>query len=1128
MVDKKKPNNRIYLGHPLDILLNRDCKYSDYVKYVNTQLSDKENFKEKYGGLTFPEGSPDSHLWSGNIVIQGSPGTGKSTLAMQIAVSCAIGNHSAIYLSFEEHVNTVIDKSELFGWKEHLCPITLLHNPENSDSPQQLANDLGEIFKNSDNCENKNVSKVLLPSLSPRSIIDNDDESNSDLFWKRYKQIQDLLVASKFFNEPDDPKNTDKYKNVPKIKLFCIDSLNVFGNKPLSRVELFRIFDLFKRYKTIGVFIIEDDFGNLKNNSYQIEYLADIVISLSSEYENGYYVRYLETLKSRYQHQIYGKHPFKISKDENKIKIQVEKSLKQAVHIYPSLHYIVSATENKFNDAQNNDTKNKSVIKWDEIIGIDGIKSLLPDKKFPLVQVITIEGPRSTFKSTMAYNFLLKGIGNEVSGLLISLNDTPKISLKSRIGFDIKNHPFKNRLEDIHKENGAVSELFKRPEDSLSNKKIVVQKIGLENDKNLIYEQAFQTGMLLPEEFIFEVERILNIDPKIEYVVLDDISAIDVSYPLLKQSKNSSDLFLPCFVHLMRNRGKKLIMIGTTGEYKESDESVKKAKALSDTVISSDVINIFGEQHIIIKGEGLRGSDDNAITEPVPGIIKKTKEGDFNRFAIDHSYLRGLIGFDTKKIKRPKLLLQLFEENEPLHINYNLEIKNLLKSALGEDTEFSVVPIQPKESEAFHSSINILSEKPVEKTIIISVDEFLDVTSEKTKKNFVNINEIFKTEEIKEDNKEASKEKLSGEFMKENYITSMYDKIFIEEKKETYFLPYYCNVLLLAYKNIDKNNDKNNFDSWVGISDYLKTHPKVELICDTSPKETLACVFLDALFSANHKEEKDKEEKDKKEIDKKEYKQFIDDIFSAGSFDNAISEFNAFRTIFKKAKFYSKNFDENTELTKKRKELLTKKRKELLSKDFIFLGWYSQLRSLIEDDPKLANNVEIGALPGRGFTGDWFIGIRNGSVSKNLGMDVIKALCKTSEEYKRFVRGVGLPTRKIFYNQAIDDEEKRIEPNFYSWPNADHNQKLKDLYQIHANAFSRSWIDNYQELRATLYTIFQQICDLNEESIRNKIDKRNKSDIQINKEVEIEINEQIKQIVERLKSQYKMFRKIKI
>jgi KaiC/GvpD/RAD55 family RecA-like ATPase len=366
MIKKLKSLNRkIFLGYPLDLLLNRKCKLRDYYKISDSYIfhnlyklekKNKLNGIEELGGIYLPKinkngdkTNNNEKLNTGNIVIMGSPGTGKSTLAMQISAACTDENncYTSVYFALEEEPNSIKLKAEKLGWEGIFKPVDYLQEPLDKKSSEKLAEDLKEILKKASDSENDEISpKVLIPSLSPRCMTSEESTVSEGLFWERYDQIENLLKAASKIEE----KN---YKEYPPIKLVCIDSLNVFGDKPLDRVELFRLFDLFKRYNIIGVFIVEEDKEKRDTGIHNfIEYMADVVISLTNDFDNGYFIRYLEIKKSNYINQVYGKHPYKIlskilsSADQKRIDKECNKTaLIPVIHVYPSLHWIISATE---------------------------------------------------------------------------------------------------------------------------------------------------------------------------------------------------------------------------------------------------------------------------------------------------------------------------------------------------------------------------------------------------------------------------------------------------------------------------------------------------------------------------------------------------------------------------------------------------------------------------------------------------------------------------------------------------------------------------------------------------------------------------------------------------------------
>jgi hypothetical protein len=104
-------------------------------------------------------------------------------------------------------------------------------------------------------------------------------------------------------------------------------------------------------------------------------------------------------------------------------------------------------------------------------------------------------------------------------------------------------------------------------------------------------------------------------------------------------------------------------------------------------------------------------------------------------------------------------------------------------------------------------------------------------------------------------------------------------------------------------------------------------------------------------------------------------------------------------------------------------------------------------------------------LPGGGFTGDWFAGIARGSVSVELGKEVLDRLCSPAEQHKRFTWGVGLPTQWAFYAQDLMNPEEG--PRFRAWPRSTH-VPVERILRIHLQALSRSFIGDYSRFRIAL------------------------------------------------------------
>ena len=144
----------------------------------------------------------------------------------------------------------------------------------------------------------------------------------------------------------------------------------------------------------------------------------------------------------------------------------------------------------------------------------------------------------------------------------------------------------------------------------------------------------------------------------------------------------------------------------------------------------------------------------------------------------------------------------------------------------------------------------------------------------------------------------------------------------------------------------------------------------------------------------------------------------------------------------------------------------------LTADGMVYVCWYSQLRELIDRVPSQAPRLRVCALPGGGFRGDWYMGILRGSVSPELGREVVAKLSRRDEEYKRFALGVGLPVSEDFANPIND---------YFAWPGAVDPKSRRmsvpawRVFDIHQRAWSRSDIERYTQIRSNLSKIGQQL-----------------------------------------------------
>ncbi|MCX5675251.1 MAG: hypothetical protein NTX87_09600 [Planctomycetota bacterium] len=698
-------------------------------------------------------------------------------------------------------------------------------------------------------------------------------------------------------------------------------------------------------------------------------------------------------------------------------------------------------------------------------------------------------------------------------------------------------------------------------------------------DPRLI-EVNFKSGMLQPEEFVQIVRAILEKLPppvvvrhgmtRIRRVVLDDVSLIGLSYPFLRRSSTTGDLFLPAFVHLMRNYGVDLVMSGTTGHLPEANEAVQRAVALADAVVSCRYCNVFGNQYVTVRGQGLMvaGEEKGASrAESVLAVVRRyrcSSEDDPGTFELDLKQLEGLVGFESGEIRRPGVLLYLFSQYkyEPLclypgtgarepcsarpdiakrkqgvHERYNVSLQTLIESAFGRPQtsavpaatrqagtpEVSVVSFDSTEAEAVHDSLNLLQSGPIDRTVIYSVDEFCSTEEQRKPEE--------KPGTANGSGATASKAEPSvGEQPRRAPLTTGAKKDdegkrrrhIVHWEDSTVVRPYYANVLLLAYRtdteilgnpkiasgdsadkgccewvneaiHLQPGDELRAPDSWTWVAalaralkdawlkplvvpegsdpDCFKQGPAFWF--DRSAPETLSCALMDALIAAGYGDQvlKIREHKveelwdDERELkrlrgDQDELcKTFIDELKSrtpAHLTDKESRELMALTTLFNKT------------------DSADPHQRRLPKNACVYLCWYSQLRDLIDECPDLAERLNVFALPAGGFTGDWFVGIARGSVSIGLGREVLDTLCSPAEEYKRFARGVGLPTLKEFYPKGKGDPDA---PRFFAWPRGEH-VGVERLLEIHFHALSREFIPEYRNFRSALATVALQLTPM--------------------------------------------------
>src|SRR6185437_7687497 len=248
----------------------------------------------------------------------------------------------------------------------------------------------------------------------------------------------------------------------------------------------------------------------------------------------------------------------------------------------------------------------------------------------------------------------------------------------------------------------------------------------------------FRTGMLFAEEFIDTVRRIFSItngmDPAapIKRVVLDDVGAIGASYPLLKHSVTTGDLFLSAFVHVMKNYGVDLLLVGTTGELPEANHMVHQACTLADAVLRTSIGAVFGDKYVLLTGDGMAATPPNEGESAPVILLPSPLGGPATRLKPDAQLLDEFVGFDSGRIQRPGIVLHLSQESD-LQKKYNCGLLRRLQERYGtpgprgneRSSGVQVIPFAPGDISQLGSAERTSpQEPPRDHTAVRLIDEF--------------------------------------------------------------------------------------------------------------------------------------------------------------------------------------------------------------------------------------------------------------------------------------------------------------------------------------------------------------------------------------------------------------------
>lgn len=497
------------------------------------------------------------------MLLTGPPGSGKSTLALELSYRVASKSLLPLYISFEADTQSLIDKADIFGWRESIKEgnkkeIKILeYNPNNRKS----------FFKDISDPANADKNMIAFWDKAAMNKYRRAFKDDLSLTYSLISKVIEIVTKDLINISPEQIQNLDQDKgsfqfrrNIQKIDpgVIVIDSLNIIESKK-AKSKLFE--DITERFINADLIICILD--SVDESPSDWEFKADIILRLNYFSTSDYFLRNIEIVKARNQYHVLGKHQLKIiSKhvapnntypcDNNIINHRSHPYRNTGgTVIYPSIHYYLSEYRKRSSPTPAGNIT-ESPYQIGEIL------------KLPAGRCTGFIGQRGTHKSHLAYMHLLYNIVvHDKRGLIITLMEDEKKTMET----------LQTILKQIKEQNGDENKDCKRYD-------YISDYIG-QNRLEILY---FLPGYITPNEFFHRIYVSAH-HMKYKYddqllAVFNSLDQIAPRFPLCSQE----DIFISSIIEFFLGEHITSIFIAV----EESDKSLDKSGLLpmADFILS--------------------------------------------------------------------------------------------------------------------------------------------------------------------------------------------------------------------------------------------------------------------------------------------------------------------------------------------------------------------------------------------------------------------------------------------------------------------------------------------------------------------------------------------------------------
>jgi len=510
------------------------------------------------------------------VLIEGGAGSGKTTLALQIAGAVAANPKGegatwcVNFLSLEQTPGSLLNVVKNFGFGDRWQ---------------------GGVFPDQANCNTPELGprRVLFSRLSPLPLSDHQAEATFEI---RFAELEHMIKEQEHFvgREQDSAKGFNS--------LFVIDSLNAFLGHLLSRSQLYQLFTLFRTKQIPLIVTLERPEIAYSTSAAENEtacFLADIVIKLTRHAGPDYLQTFLEVSKSRVCLQSLGKHLYKTRTKEDAVKTGAP--LRTGLVVYPSVHFIIQQARleeqaklekqaqqeadarpiehtvvGQEPDELLNQTKRPSFLIAPEL------KELLVEEEIEPRACFALQGPAGTHKLALGLNLGISYVDNKAKLLIVTFGGQGDINFGGVAWVTSQAYlwKLKKKKQNDTGPREVVEEGLGRTQSTRDQpprqeppvvqgtKQRVESYEASDGTKSAeVTVLTFQIGVLTPEECIYKIRLVLDEEEKMtgmpfQSVLLSDTAELCTGFPLLSRDP----MFFATLLDLFETKGMLTVGLG--------------------------------------------------------------------------------------------------------------------------------------------------------------------------------------------------------------------------------------------------------------------------------------------------------------------------------------------------------------------------------------------------------------------------------------------------------------------------------------------------------------------------------------------------------------------------------------